>query len=268
MSASIDIVPQAPPLRARAVHVRRPPATRRLVTAGLRAGRRTAPMYGLIDVDVTRAVELLAHANPPATLTAFVGAAVARAAAAHPQVHAYRDWRGRIVTHEHVDLCIIVEIETPDGPFTEPHVVRDADVRSAPDLTAELRQAKRAGAGGGRRQRASLQALRIPGTARLMYAVLARSVAARRKVGTVTLTSVGMFGGGSGFGLTPLTIMSLDVVVGGMTRRPRVVDGRIEQRDVLDLTVVIDHNLVDGAPAARFVADLRRLLETAAVLPQ
>jgi pyruvate/2-oxoglutarate dehydrogenase complex dihydrolipoamide acyltransferase (E2) component len=37
-------------------------------------------------------------------------------------------------------------------------------------------------------------------------------------------------------------------------------------RDVLDLTLAIDHNVVDGAPAARFAADLREFIETAAVL--
>jgi len=35
---------------------------------------------------------------------------------------------------------------------------------------------------------------------------------------------------------------------------------------VLDLTVTVDHRVVDGAPATRFGADLRRLLEEAAVL--
>ena len=44
--------------------------------------------------------------------------------------------------------------------------------------------------------------------------------------------------------------------------RPRVVDGQVEARSVLDLTVTIDHNVVDGAPAARFGAELRRHLES------
>jgi pyruvate/2-oxoglutarate dehydrogenase complex dihydrolipoamide acyltransferase (E2) component len=99
-----------------------------------------------------------------------------------------------------------------------------------------------------------------------MYAVMARSVAVRQRIGTVAVTAVGMFAGGGGFGLTPMTMMSLEVVIGGMTQRPRVVDGQIEARDVLDLTVVIDHNVVDGAPATRFAARLRELIETAAVI--
>ena len=51
-----------------------------------------------------------------------------------------------------------------------------------------------------------------------------------------------------------------------MSQRPRVIDGRVTVRDVLDLTVAIDHNVVDGAPAARFAAELRELLESAAVM--
>jgi pyruvate/2-oxoglutarate dehydrogenase complex dihydrolipoamide acyltransferase (E2) component len=99
-----------------------------------------------------------------------------------------------------------------------------------------------------------------------MYAVMARSVAVRQRVGTVAVTAVGMFAGGGGFGLTPMTMMSLEVVIGGMTQRPRVVGGQIEARDVLDLTIVIDHNVVDGAPATRFAAELRELIEAAAVI--
>jgi pyruvate/2-oxoglutarate dehydrogenase complex dihydrolipoamide acyltransferase (E2) component len=75
-----------------------------------------------------------------------------------------------------------------------------------------------------------------------------------------------MFADGSGFAIAPPTLASLVVVVGGLSRRPRVVDDNIEARDVLDLTVTIDHNVVDGAPATRFGADLRQLLHTAAAL--
>ena len=255
--------------RSRRVEIQPFPPNRRLVTAALRAGRRMAPMYGLVDVDVTRANRLLAARNPPSSLTAFVVASVARAAAAHPDVHAYRNWRGQLVRHHHVDVTTMIEISTPQGPFGMPHVLRDADVRGVPDLTAELHRVKRrpASSSSGRwLERAAPIATHIPGTVQATYAVMARSVAVRQRVGTVAVTAVGMFAGGGGFGLTPMTIMTLEVVVGGMSQRPRVVDGQIEVLDVLDLTIVIDHNVVDGAPAARFAAELRELIETAAVV--
>ncbi len=255
--------------RLRRVQVRSFPANRRLVTAGMRAGRRKMPMYGLVDVDVTTANRLLAAQDPPGSLTAFVVASVARAVAARPEVHAYRNWRGQLVTHDYVDVATMVEIATPQGPFALPHVLRDADVRGVPDLTAELRGVKRkpsTSVSGRWLDRAAPAATRIPGALPAMYAVMARSVAIRQRVGTVAVTSVGMFGGGGGFGTTPLSLMSVEVVVGGMSQRPWVADGQIVIRDVLDLTLAIDHNVVDGAPAARFSAEFRELLESAAVL--
>jgi len=258
-----------PAERPRQVQVQPFPSNRRLVTAAMRAGRRIAPMVGLVDVDVTRANQLLAAHEPPSSLTAFVVASVARAAAAHPQVHAYRNWRGQLVTHRHVDVTTMIEIVTPQGPFGLPHVLRDADVRDVPDLTAELRRVKRepSASGSGRwLERAAPAATHIPGAIPAMYAVMARSVAVRQRVGTVAVTAVGMFAGGGGFGLTPPTMMTLEVVVGGMTQRPRVIDGQVVVSDVLDLTLVIDHNVVDGAPATRFGAELRELIETAAVI--
>lgn len=235
----------------------------------MRAGRRTAPMLGLMEVDVTEAKRILAAHQPPSSMTAFVVSSVARTAAAHPEVHAYRNWRGQLVSHSHVDVTTIVEISTPHGQFALPHVLRDADVRDVPSLSAELREVKRqpsASTSGRWLERAAPVATRIPGAVRAMYAAMARSVAVRQRVGTVAVTAVGMFAGSGGFGITPMTIFSLEVVVGGMTQRPRVIGGHLEIRDILDLTLLADHNVVDGAPATRFGAELRNLMQSAAVL--
>ena len=43
--------------------------------------------------------------------------------------------------------------------------------------------------------------------------------------------------------------------------KPGVYKGEILIREYLDMTVSIDHDVVDGAPAARFVQSLRTLLE-------
>jgi pyruvate/2-oxoglutarate dehydrogenase complex dihydrolipoamide acyltransferase (E2) component len=222
-------------------------------------------MHGLLEVDVTEAVRRLAAEHPPLSTTAFVVASVARAAAAHPEVHAYRDWRGRLVLHRHVDVQTLVEVPTGQGPFGLVHVVRDADVRGVPEISAELRAVKAdaaATASGRALARLAPAAGRIPGLLPAMYRVIGRSVRARLRAGTVQVTAVGMFAGGGGFAIAPPTICSLAVVVGGMSRRPRADGDRVVVRDVLDLTVTIDHNVVDGAPATRFGADLRRRMES------
>jgi pyruvate/2-oxoglutarate dehydrogenase complex dihydrolipoamide acyltransferase (E2) component len=225
-----------------------------------------APMHGLLDLDVTDARRLLAAVDPPLSFTAFVVACVARAAAGHPEVHAYRDWRGRLVLHHHADVATLIEVETPEGPFALPHVLRNADVREVADLSAELRTVKTAPTtsdSGRMLARFGTTAARVPGLLAGMYAAASRTIRVRRMTGTIAVTAVGMFADGGGFGVGPPTLMSLQVIVGGISSRPRVVDGRIEARDVLDLTITIDHNVVDGAPSARFAAQLRQLIEGA-----
>ena len=103
-------------VRDRRVVVRPFPPSRRLVTAAVRAGRRIMPMHGLFDVDISTARRRLAEHDPPLSFTAFVIASLGRAAAIHPEVHAYRDWRGRLVQHRHVDVQTLIEVPTSRRP--------------------------------------------------------------------------------------------------------------------------------------------------------
>ncbi len=100
------------------------------------------PMIGLLELDVTEAKRLLASSDPPLSFTAFVVASAARAVAKHPEVHAYRNWRGQLVTHDYVDVTTMVEIPTPQGPFGLPHVLHDADIRTVADLSAERKHSR------------------------------------------------------------------------------------------------------------------------------
>jgi len=69
-----------------------------------------------------------------------------------------------------------------------------------------------------------------------------------------------MFGRG-GWGIVIVPIHTLGITIGGIVEKPGVVDGRIEIREYLDLTISVDHDIVDGAPAARFTQPLRELIE-------
>jgi pyruvate/2-oxoglutarate dehydrogenase complex dihydrolipoamide acyltransferase (E2) component len=80
--------------------------------------------------------------------------------------------------------------------------------------------------------------------------------------GTVSITAIGMFGEGhSGWGIYPATEV-LGLVVGSIAWKPAVVAGRIEPREILHLTVMFDHDVIDGAPAARFTRRLVELIES------
>jgi pyruvate/2-oxoglutarate dehydrogenase complex dihydrolipoamide acyltransferase (E2) component len=66
--------------------------------------------------------------------------------------------------------------------------------------------------------------------------------------------------------LIPLSGATVAVTVGGIVERPSVSDGRIETREHLCLTVSFNHDIVDGAPAARFLKRFSELLTSSELL--
>ena len=78
--------------------------------------------------------------------------------------------------------------------------------------------------------------------------------------GTVLVSSIGMFGTGAGWGI-PVPNHSLQITLGGMCEKPCIVNGQIEIRKVMSVTVSFDHDVIDGAPAARFIHQLKKLVE-------
>jgi pyruvate/2-oxoglutarate dehydrogenase complex dihydrolipoamide acyltransferase (E2) component len=51
-------------------------------------------------------------------------------------------------------------------------------------------------------------------------------------------------------------------VLGSVVEKPWIHAGQITPRSVLSLSVLVDHDLVDGAPAARFAQRLKALIES------
>lgn len=84
----------------------------------------------------------------------------------------------------------------------------------------------------------------------------------KRSGGTVGLTAVGMFGKGAGWGVPPPFPTPLMITVGGIGKKQGAIDDQATLREYLSLTVSVDHDIVDGAPAARFVQRLEELIES------
>ena len=245
------------------------PPERRLVLDTLRLGQRKHMMHGLLEVDVTRARGVLRkqreRTGERLSFTAFVLACLGRAVAAHPEVHALRDWFGRSVLFEDVDVTTIVEVSVQGRPFGLAHVVRAVNRRTVRNIHDEIRAVQ---AEGPRSVTPGLRlatrvALLMPGPIRrFVFRILLRFPhLAKRHTGTVLLTAVGMFGGGPGWGFSAPGIHGLSIVVGGIATRPAAGDR--PAREILCLTVSADHDSIDGAPVTRFVRDFRAQLEAA-----
>jgi pyruvate/2-oxoglutarate dehydrogenase complex dihydrolipoamide acyltransferase (E2) component len=70
-----------------------------------------------------------------------------------------------------------------------------------------------------------------------------------------------MFGSGPMW-LIPLTSATVTVAVGAIAKRLALVDGGLQEREHLCLTVSFNHDIVDGAPAARFTSRFVELLSS------
>jgi len=244
-----------------------PPARKVIVDAGRLASRRHI-VHGLLEVDVTTARDLVRDARAQGedlSFTAFLVACFARAIAANPAVQAYRDWRGRLIVFHDVDVA--TPIEATAGAAAIPHIVRAANRKTVAEISAEIRAVqarpdKSQQAGG----LAALGA-RAPRLARdiFYWGIHLNPHWLQRNAGTAIVTSVGMFGRRGGWGVGFLPLHTLGLTVGGISQKPGLHDGQIAIREYLNLTVSFDHDIVDGAPAARFARAFTELVESAPV---
>jgi 2-oxoacid dehydrogenases acyltransferase (catalytic domain) len=134
-------------------------------------------------------------------------------------------------------------------------------------LSGEIRTSQHQDPPSERRYRAALAFLSLPRPVRTLAwrFLLGNPEWFKRFGGTVGISSVGMFGPAGGWGI-PIAPPTLMITVGGIATKPRYVDGELQARELLDLTISVDHEVVDGAPAARFARRLAELVEQAAGL--
>lgn len=78
--------------------------------------------------------------------------------------------------------------------------------------------------------------------------------------GTFTVSNLGMFNIDS-FSAIINPPEAAILAIGAITPTPTVVDGQVVIRDHMKVTLTCDHRAIDGATAARFLREIKRLLE-------
>ncbi len=230
-------------------------------------------MFGLLEVDVTLPRKLInehkAQTGETLSFAGFLTFCLARAVDEDKTVQAARKGDGQLVLFDDVNVGMMIEQKVGEKRALMGHVIRQANRKTYREIHDEIRAVQSTPVPPGRGMPSwfrSLMLLPWP-LSRLVMGLLRMN--GRRDPtmgvamgGTVELTSVGMFGGGhSGWAVSP-TPEPLGLVVGGIAWKPAVVEGRIEPREILNLTVTFDHDIVDGGPATRFVRRLVELIES------
>ncbi|HTP09269.1 MAG TPA: 2-oxo acid dehydrogenase subunit E2 [Anaerolineae bacterium] len=230
-------------------------------------------IYGLLEVDVTMARRFIeehkARTGETLSFTGYLTFCLARAVDEDKAVQAYLKGRKQLIVFDDVNVGMMIEGKVGDKRALMGHVIRSANRKTYREIHEEIRSVQATPVPSNRGMPTwyrSVMLLPWP-LSKLVKSSLAMIMRRDPTIpiamaGTVGITSVGMFGGShSGWGLTP-TGNSLGLVVGGIAWKPAVVEGRIEPREILNLTVLFDHNVIDGAPATRFTRRLVELIES------
>lgn len=242
------------------------PFARQVAADGLAVASGRHWIHALIEVDATtprhRLREIKAETGQSLSLTAFIIHCFAKAVDADKHVQACRDWRNRLILFDDVDVFTPVERVVEGQPQVHRTVIRAANRKSVREVQQEVRRAQSEAVAETAVVRHSRWYAAMPALVRrLAYRALTASAhRLKRYAGTALVSSLGMFGSGIGWGI-PLPAHTLSVTVGGMASRPAVTGARIEDRECLCLTLTFDHDIVDGAPAARFVQRFKELVE-------
>lgn len=233
--------PAPAPTRSESARETRTPVAgvRKQTAAAMVASAFTAPHASTsLTVDVTPTLELLeafradrALQGHRISILTLVAKAVTIAVGRNPSVNAHWDEAaGEIVQYGYVNLGIAAA--TPRGLLVP--CIKDADHLRLPDLAdaiAHLTEEARAGT----------------------------TTPADLAGGTITITNIGVFGVDTG---TPILVPGQAAILatGAIRRQPWEFQDQVALRSVMTLSLSFDHRLVDGAEAARFVADVGAIL--------
>jgi len=156
----------------------------------------------------------------------------------------------------------LFEVEVDGRKTIRPHILRGANRKSVRELHDEIRAFQQEHSSS-RESKFIERFVLLPGFIRrtFLWALFKNPQQIKAYYGTVLVTSVGMFGDGSGWGI-PAPNHTLQITLGGIAQKPGIVEDRIEAREYLSVTISFDHNIVDGAPAARFAQRLKELIES------
>lgn len=217
---------------------------RRTIAHNMQQSKLNAPHVPFqIDVEMTAVLQLTDQANElmhrgenVVTVTAVLTKMVAWALRRHPLLNSHigdSEWR------QFSDANIGIAVALPEGLIVP--VVHQANRKGIEALSAEIRDVAR---------RARENKLRP----------------ADLQDGTFTISNLGMFGVDRFAAI--INPPQVGILAVGQTSRRFVPDANDQPvlRPICTFTLSVDHRLVDGAVAAQFLADLRRVVEQPALL--
>ncbi|MBN1821503.1 MAG: 2-oxo acid dehydrogenase subunit E2, partial [Prolixibacteraceae bacterium] len=228
----------------------------------------------LLEADVTLArnqIKLQKKAGKKISVTGWLLYVIAKTVDENNDVHAFLKNKRSKVIFENINISLMIERKVGDEKVPIACVIKNVQEKDPVQLTQEIEELKNTPVSENdsslnSSRLANLLSIytRLPGFLRrsIWNFILKRPGMAHRAMGSVMVTSVGMFGKVKGW-FIPTSVHPLAFGLGAITEKPGIIKGVVMPREYLYLTVLMNHDVVDGAPMARFINKLVKNIESA-----
>lgn len=235
---------------------------RKMVAASAAVTARKSTIHSLAEVDITEPRRLLKEhfekTGEKLSFTAYVVNCLAQVVKQHPHLNAFR--RGnRLITLDNVTISVLVEREFMGEKVPEPVSIEAAQDLTFRQISEQIRETKNDTPDRMGKITGMAWIRFIPGfLLKTFIRIAERNIRLAKRYGKVAVTAVGMFSKEPVW-FIPHGSGSVLITVGSIEKRPIVENDRHTEREFLCLTGSFNHDIVDGAPAARF---MNQFLET------
>jgi pyruvate/2-oxoglutarate dehydrogenase complex dihydrolipoamide acyltransferase (E2) component len=245
---------------------------RRMMAATLDIARQQNNIQAIVEVDISEPRRIIKEhrqvTGESLSFSAYVVTCLAGAITEYPQMNAFRKGR-KLILLDNVTISVLVERELEGEMMPENLGIRFAQQKTLRQIHTEIRSAQEHAEDGLGGLSGTTWVRFIPSfLLRTFVRLASRNISMMDRFGAVGVTAVGMYARkNEALWLLPMVGgATVAVAVGGIVERPCIVEGRLESREHLCLTVTFNHEIVDGAPAARFLKSFSTRLSSGDLL--
>jgi pyruvate/2-oxoglutarate dehydrogenase complex dihydrolipoamide acyltransferase (E2) component len=242
---------------------------RRAVIASASVTKKKNAIHGFTEIDISEPRRLMKEhfekTGEKLSLTAYIVACLAQTIRDHPQLNSFIKGR-RLITLDDVIVSVLIERDIVGEKVPEPIGIKRAQEKSIYQIQNEIREAKV-------RQSDRLGSLSGKTWIRLIptfllktfISIADRNIHMAKTYGKVAVTSVGMFSKEAVW-FIPHGSATVLITVGSISQKMVGFDGHFVSKEHLCLTASFDHNIVDGAPATRFMNQFMEIVKSGRLL--
>jgi pyruvate/2-oxoglutarate dehydrogenase complex dihydrolipoamide acyltransferase (E2) component len=238
---------------------------RRAVIASASVTKEKNAIHSLTKVDITEPRRLIKEhfdrTGEKLSLTAYIVTCLAQVIKENPELNSFIKGK-RLILLDDVTVSVLIEREIIGEKVPEPIGIQQAQLKTFLQIHNEIRAAKKQQSD----KLGSLSGLAwirmIPNFLFKTFIRIAdKNINMAKRYGKVAVTAVGMFSKEAVW-FIPHGSATVLVTVGSISKKVIEIDGHFVSREHLCLTFSFDHNIVDGAPASRFINQLTETIKS------